>query len=341
MVGKTPPRLLDVVDRRVLEEAGRGLVSAGPGALAARALEALPFQLTEDQRNALREIVADLRSPRPMHRLLIGEVGSGKTVVALLAALHVIEAGHQVAFMAPTEILARQHFATIARLCTGTEVPLAVLTAATPAKERRALLARLEAGEALLALVDEKTFRTARACILKPRFGAADFVGGAEITYPVSTPVTADQVQSVLDKYGLTGEVQLLAGGDQVSIRTDSLGDLQDPTAFRQDLADQAGIQAEQVNVEDIGPTWGQQISRKAIRGLVLVLFFIGIYIAWRFQWSMAIGAMVALGHADTTLERFIGFFGVMLSAGNAVGGYVVTDRMLEMFKSSKGRGKH
>jgi len=124
-----------------------------------------------------------------------------------------------------------------------------------------------------------------------------DFVGGAEVTYPVSTPVTADQVQSVLDKYGLTGEVQLLAGGDQVSIRTDSLGDLQDPTAFRQDLADQAGIQAEQVNVEDIGPTWGQQISRKAIRGLVLVLFFIGIYIAWRFQWSMAIGAMVALVH--------------------------------------------
>ena len=53
------------------------------------------------------------------------------------------------------------------------------------------------------------------------------------------------------------------------------------------------------------------------------------------------VGAMVTLGHADTTLERFIGFFGVMLSAGNAVGGYVVTDRMLEMFKSSKGRGKH
>jgi proton-translocating NAD(P)+ transhydrogenase subunit alpha len=52
------------------------------------------------------------------------------------------------------------------------------------------------------------------------------------------------------------------------------------------------------------------------------------------------VGAMVALGHADTTLERLIGFFGVMLSAGNAVGGYVVTDRMLEMFKSSKGRDK-
>jgi preprotein translocase subunit SecF len=124
-----------------------------------------------------------------------------------------------------------------------------------------------------------------------------DFVGGAEITYSPATPLTADQVNSVLSTYGLTGEVQLLSGGDQVSIRTDSLSDLQDPTAFRADLAKQAGIQPEQVNVEDIGPTWGQQISRKAIRGLILVLVFIAIYIAWRFQWTMAVGAMVALVH--------------------------------------------
>jgi len=124
-----------------------------------------------------------------------------------------------------------------------------------------------------------------------------DFVGGAEITYNPTTPVTADQVNTVLSTYGLTGEVQLLSGGDEISIRTDSLGQLQDQTAFRKDLADQAGIQAEQVNVEDIGPTWGQQISRKAIRGLLLVLVFIAIYIAWRFQWTMAVGAMVALVH--------------------------------------------
>jgi preprotein translocase subunit SecF len=124
-----------------------------------------------------------------------------------------------------------------------------------------------------------------------------DFVGGAEITYNPTTPVTADQVNTVLSNYGLTGEVQLLSGGDEISIRTDSLGQLQDQTAFREDLADQAGIQAEQVNVEDIGPTWGQQISRKAIRGLLLVLVFIAIYIAWRFQWTMAVGAMVALVH--------------------------------------------
>jgi len=124
-----------------------------------------------------------------------------------------------------------------------------------------------------------------------------DFVGGAEITYNPTTPVTADQVSSVLSDHDLTGEVQLLSGGDQISIRTDSLNQLQDQTAFREDLANQAGIQPEQVNVEDIGPTWGQQISRKAIRGLLLVLVFIAIYIAWRFQWTMAVGAMVALVH--------------------------------------------
>ncbi len=124
-----------------------------------------------------------------------------------------------------------------------------------------------------------------------------DFVGGAELTYTVSTPVTVEQVQTVLDEHALPGEVQLLAGGDQISIRTDSLTQLEDRQALIGDLATQAGIQPEQINVEDIGPTWGQQISRKAIRGLLLVLFFIAIYIAWRFQWTMAVGAMVALVH--------------------------------------------
>ncbi len=136
--------------RRVLAEEGRGLITAGPGKLALKALEALPFRLTEDQRNALGEIVGDLRAPRPMHRLLIGEVGSGKTVVALLAALHVIEAGHQAAFMAPTEILARQHAATLERFAAPAGVTVAALTGATPARERRALIERLASGEPML-----------------------------------------------------------------------------------------------------------------------------------------------------------------------------------------------
>jgi ATP-dependent DNA helicase RecG len=147
--------------RRVLAEESRGLATAGPGHVARRALEALPFRLTADQQRALEEIVADLRRPRPMHRLLAGDVGSGKTVVALLAALHVVEAGHQVAFMAPTEILARQHAGTLAGFAAPAAIEVVALTAGTPAPERRALTARLGGGEALLvvgthALLEER-----------------------------------------------------------------------------------------------------------------------------------------------------------------------------------------
>jgi preprotein translocase subunit SecF len=124
-----------------------------------------------------------------------------------------------------------------------------------------------------------------------------DFVGGAELNYTVQTPVSADQIQTVLDRYGLTAEIQLVAGGEQVSIRTDSLTEVTDREALLRDLAADAKIAPEDINVEDIGPTWGQQISRKAIRGLFFVLFFIAIYIAWRFEWTMAVGAMVALVH--------------------------------------------
>jgi preprotein translocase subunit SecF len=124
-----------------------------------------------------------------------------------------------------------------------------------------------------------------------------DFVGGAELNYAPTQAVTADQIQTVLDEHGLTGEIQLVGGGDQVSIRTDSLNEVTDRDALLADLASQAKINPDDINVETIGPTWGQQISRKAIRGLLFVLLFIAIYIAWRFEWTMAAGAMIALVH--------------------------------------------
>src|SRR4029077_14226403 len=92
-----------------------------------------------------------------------------------------------------------------------------------------------------------------------------DFVGGAEIDYAPATPVTTDQIQSVLDTYGLTGEIQLVGGGDQVSIRTDSFTDLPNNQQLVKDLADQAGLSPQEANVEDIGPTGGQQSSRKGL----------------------------------------------------------------------------
>jgi ATP-dependent DNA helicase RecG len=106
----------------------------------------LPFKLTSGQRQALKEIVDDLQRPQPMNRLLQGDVGAGKTIVALLAALVAMENGAQVAFMAPTEILAEQHFLNISRLLQASRFRVALLTGATAGAARREELAQIEAG---------------------------------------------------------------------------------------------------------------------------------------------------------------------------------------------------
>ena len=107
----------------------------------------LPFPLTGAQRRVLREIASDLRSPHPMNRLVQGDVGSGKTMVALLAMVVVLENGHQSAFMAPTEILAEQHFLTLRRLLKRCPYRVELLTSAVKGKERAAALARIATGE--------------------------------------------------------------------------------------------------------------------------------------------------------------------------------------------------
>ncbi|MQA76592.1 MAG: DEAD/DEAH box helicase, partial [Solirubrobacterales bacterium] len=123
-------------------------IEIGPGdGLAERWLASLPFELTGDQRTACAELDADLASGQPMQRLLMGEVGSGKTVVALFAMLRALETGHQAALMAPTETLAEQHAQTLDRLLATEPVPFALLTGATPAARRREALARLRSGE--------------------------------------------------------------------------------------------------------------------------------------------------------------------------------------------------
>ena len=125
--------------------AGRG--SAAEGRLRARVVAALPYSLTPSQSRAVADIVADLAQPQRMLRLLHGDVGSGKTVVALIAAAQVIEAGRQAAFMAPTEILARQHFATIAPLARAAGIRLAILTGRERGREREEILSALAAGD--------------------------------------------------------------------------------------------------------------------------------------------------------------------------------------------------
>jgi preprotein translocase subunit SecF len=127
-----------------------------------------------------------------------------------------------------------------------------------------------------------------------------DFEGGAQLSYPLHTAVTVQDIESTMSTYGLTGEVQVVSG-NSVAIRTESLTGLKDSARLLDDLATQAGVASEDINVQDIGPSWGAEISKKAVRGLVIVLIAIGLYIAFRFEWAMAAGAMIALVH-DVTI---------------------------------------
>ena len=116
------------------------------------AASVLPFKLTPGQRQAVKEIVDDMRSPAPMHRLLQGDVGAGKTIVALLAAIVAMENGLQVAFMAPTEILANQHFSNIARMLASSRFRVDLLTGSTPGLQKHTVTSHIERGSTHLVV---------------------------------------------------------------------------------------------------------------------------------------------------------------------------------------------
>jgi ATP-dependent DNA helicase RecG len=152
-----------------------------PGEAVGRWLESLPFEPTKDQLAAFDEIDVDLDSGEPMQRLLMGEVGSGKTVVALYSMLRALEAGFQAVLMAPTETLAEQHALTLDRLLGHEPIPFALLTGSTQAPQRREALERLATGELGLAVgthaLIEPSVRFARlgVCVVdeQHRFGVA------------------------------------------------------------------------------------------------------------------------------------------------------------------------
>jgi ATP-dependent DNA helicase RecG len=125
---------------------GGGRAFAAEGRLADKALAALGFRLTGSQEFAIAEIAADMAAPRRMLRLLQGDVGSGKTVVALVAMLNAVECGFQAAMMAPTEVLARQHYATIAPIAEAAGVQVALLTGRDKGQGRAEILAGLASG---------------------------------------------------------------------------------------------------------------------------------------------------------------------------------------------------
>lgn len=127
-----------------------------------------------------------------------------------------------------------------------------------------------------------------------------DFEGGTQISYPLRADVTAEDVSSLLDERGHTDAEVQIVDGNEVSIRTAALAEAERDELVGA-LAEQAGIQREQVSDEVIGPSWGSEISRKALVGLIVVLVAISLYITLRFEMKMAIGAMVALIH-DTLI---------------------------------------
>jgi ATP-dependent DNA helicase RecG len=205
-----------------------------PGELVGRWLESLPFEPTGDQLQAFDEIEADLDSGEPMQRLLMGEVGSGKTVVAVYSMLRALEAGYQAVLMAPTETLAEQHAVTLGRLLAEEAIPFALLTGATTAPIRRQALDQLASGELGLILgthaLIEPTVKFARLGLVvvdeQHRFGVGQRRAldekGVEGTAPHVLHMTATPIPRTLalTEYGdldTTALHELPAGRQPVS----------------------------------------------------------------------------------------------------------------------------
>jgi ATP-dependent DNA helicase RecG len=218
-----------------------------PGELVERWIGSLPFEPTADQLAAIEEIDADLESGEPMSRLLMGEVGSGKTVVALYAMLRALEAGYQGVLMAPTETLAEQHAATLDRLLGPEAIPFGLLTGATPAARRREGTERLATGELGLAvgthaLIDPSIrFSRLGVCVVdeQHRFGVeqrrALDAKGAEGLAPHVLHMTATPIPRTLSltAYGdldMTALRELPSGRRPVETRLIDEGGR--PTAF-------------------------------------------------------------------------------------------------------------
>ena len=138
--------------RELARERRRGIAFENRRALTSALKAALPFELTAAQVRATREIVVDMCSERRMHRLLQGDVGSGKTIVALFAALLAVENGYQAAVMAPTELLAEQHSRTVERLLQPLGIRPVLITGSVAARDRKAADDRLRSGEPLIVV---------------------------------------------------------------------------------------------------------------------------------------------------------------------------------------------
>ncbi len=161
---------LSLKAHRKARSSRRAPVLNGTGALTRTLLDRVPFKLTRAQERVWREISHDLRRAMPMQRLLQGDVGSGKTIVAALAALQAIESGRQVAFMAPTEILAEQHWRKLSGWLSGVGIDIAWLSGSLPAKQRRKAVEALASGKTPFAIGTHALFQEG---VAMPQLGLA------------------------------------------------------------------------------------------------------------------------------------------------------------------------
>ena len=221
------------VDARALRHdvSPREVTGAVSGTLVARFLAGLPYELTRAQRQALAVIVADMAGPFPMHRLLQGDVGSGKTVVALAALLAAVQGGHQGALMVPTEVLAEQHCSAVRALLgdlegpggmAGGEVRVELLTSRVKGKARAAVLDGLAAGDIGIVvgthalLTEEVAFASLGAVVIdeQHRFGVeqratlrakgADGPGDPDLLVMTATPIPRTAAMVIFGDLDLT-----------------------------------------------------------------------------------------------------------------------------------------
>jgi ATP-dependent DNA helicase RecG len=233
--------------KRHIERTTRGIAHTTEGPLLDAFVARLPFDLTPDQAAAIAEIAKDLAAPHPMHRLLQGDVGAGKTIVAVWTLLAAVQGGHQGAFMAPTEVLAEQHAQGIRALLDGVEVPddggslfaarpvrAELLTNKVGAADRRRILAGLAAGEVDIAigthaLIQEGVeFRSLGAAVIdeQHRFGVEqraalrDKAGGGpvpDVLVMTATPIPRTAAMTVYGDLDVTVIRSLPAGRQPVT----------------------------------------------------------------------------------------------------------------------------
>jgi ATP-dependent DNA helicase RecG len=241
--------------KRHMERTTQGIAHRIDGPLVEAFVARLPFELTDDQRAAMDEIERDLAAPHPMHRLLQGDVGSGKTVVAVSTLLAAVQGGYQGAFMAPTEVLAEQHAQGIRELLDGVEVPddgatlfearpvrVELLTNRVGSGDRRRILAGLAAGQVDLvigthALIQEGVeFRALGAVVIdeQHRFGVEQraalrdkSAGGAvpDVLVMTATPIPRTAAMTVYGDLDVTVIRSLPAGRQPITtrwVRTDA-----------------------------------------------------------------------------------------------------------------------